>query len=129
MKMRSPERSPTSWAACRTTRWPRTSVGPVTDTSSQTEAAWEILQRQIDPWIEDLRRRAVVGLPDAVARLAVGIVDGLHRLEPLTTDEGRLLSWVPDFPREAAQDVIRTLDALAIVRPVADLERVAPGWT
>lgn len=93
-----------------------------------TEAAWELLQREIEPWIEDLRRRAAVGLSDAVRRLAVGVVDGLHRLEPLTTDDARLLSWAPDFPGEAAQDVLRTLDALAIDRPLGDLERVAPDW-
>ena len=63
-----------------------------------TEAAWELLQREIEPWIEDLRRRAAVGLSGAVRRLVVGLVDGLHRLEPLTTDDARLLSWAPDFP-------------------------------
>lgn len=93
-----------------------------------TDAAWEILEREIEPWLDDLRRRVAVGLPDSVRRLAIGIIDGLHRLEPVTTRETRLLSWAPDFPREATEQVLSTLSELGVEAPLEELERVAPGW-
>lgn len=93
-----------------------------------TGAAWGLLQRGLDPWIDDIRRRAAVGLREVARRLAVAVVDGLHRLEPLTTNDTRLLSWAPEFPAEAAQQVLQTLDELMIDRPHDDLKRIEPDW-
>lgn len=60
-----------------------------------TEAAWRLLEQAVEPWIEDLTRRAHLRLADAARRLGLGILEGLERVGD-TTDDERLLSWAPD---------------------------------
>lgn len=72
-----------------------------------TEAAWEILQEEIDPYLEDLRRYVALGLEQPAVEICRGIVLGLERVEE--SGEGELLGMVPDFPAEAAANVKRVL--------------------
>lgn len=89
-----------------------------------TEAAWSLLQQALDPWHDDLRRRALVGLNEAARRLGLGILQGLQRIGDTSNDE-RLLSWAPDFPDEAADGVLRTLFDVGIELTDAELASVA----
>lgn len=65
-----------------------------------TEAAWEILQEEIEPFLDDLRRYVTLGLEQPAVELCSGIVLGLERAED--SDQGELLEMAPDFPAEAA---------------------------
>lgn len=86
-----------------------------------TDAAWRLLEQALEPWIEDLTRRARLGLNEAAHGLGLGIVQGLGRIGN-TTDDERLLSWAPDFPGEAADDVLRTLTDVGLQLTDAELD-------
>lgn len=74
-----------------------------------TEAAWWLLEQALEPWLEDITRRATLALSEAARRLGLGILQGLFRIRDRSGDDGLLLSWAPDFPSEAAERVIRVL--------------------
>jgi len=74
-----------------------------------TEAAWWLLERALEPWLEDLARRARLGLEKAPRRLALGILEGLGAVGGHISDDERLLSWAPDFAGEATDSVLRAL--------------------
>jgi hypothetical protein len=44
-----------------------------------TEAAWSLLEAAVEPWLEDVTRRASLGLPDAARRPGLGIFEALER--------------------------------------------------
>lgn len=73
------------------------------------EHAREYLDRLMEPFLDDLRRRLEQGRVAEAKSICMGIVLGLyeHRQAGLTTDE--VLGLDPDFPWEAAGDA---LDAL-----------------
>jgi hypothetical protein len=101
----------------------RTSYGYV----EPTEAAWCLLEQAVEPWLEDITRRATLGLSEAARRLGLGILHGLYRVRSRTGDNGLLHSWAPDFPSEAAERVIRVLSDVGIELTDTDLTRVAPN--
>src|SRR5919109_5147308 len=47
-----------------------------------TEAAWSLLEAAVEPWLEDIARRASLGLLDAARRLGLGILEALARIDP-----------------------------------------------
>ena len=63
-----------------------------------TEAAWWLLEQAVEPWLEDITRRATLGLSEAARQLGLGILHGLYRVRSRTGDDGLLLSGAPDFP-------------------------------
>ncbi|HKZ20353.1 MAG TPA: hypothetical protein VJQ57_09600 [Acidimicrobiia bacterium] len=71
-----------------------------------TEAAWEILEEAIEPFVEEIRRRIELGLEKDALEICKGVVLGLHRVEQGKV--GGLVEWAPDFPTEAACGVIET---------------------
>src|SRR5215210_7718918 len=60
-----------------------------------TEAAWWLLERALEPWLEDLARRARLGLEKAPRQLGLGILEGLGAVGGHISDDERLLSWAP----------------------------------
>lgn len=92
----------------------------------ECEAADEILDEALEPFLTDLDRRARLGLVTAATQLAVGILDGLHRCR----DGGgeSLLEYSPDFPAERAADVIDRCRRHGIILPVAELLDLTPDW-
>jgi hypothetical protein len=82
-----------------------------------TEAAWSLLEQTIEPWINDLIRRADLGLGDSTRQLATGVLKGLRRLLDRTGDDGLVLSWAPDFPDEAAEHLRVVLADLGVELP------------
>jgi hypothetical protein len=70
----------------------------------ECEAADEILDESLEPFLTDLDRRARLGLTTAATRLAAGILAGLYRCR----DGGgeSLLEHFSDFPAERAADVV-----------------------
>lgn len=79
-----------------------THYGEYTD---PTEAAWELLQEVVDPFLADMRRQMEVRLTAAALEMCKGIVLGLYRARSCRDDQ--VLGWAPDFPQEIATSTIR----------------------
>lgn len=69
-----------------------------------SEAAWEILEEAVEPFVADIERRVALGLEDAALQLCQGVVVGLYRAE--RGKGGELAQWAPDFFAEAAGGAI-----------------------
>ncbi len=65
-----------------------------------TEAAWELLEEAVEPFVEDMKRLAALGLEAEALEICKGIVLGLYRARGETGHD--VLEWAEDFPAEAA---------------------------
>lgn len=63
-----------------------------------SEAAWELVEEAVMPFIEDITRRAEGGQCNAAIATCAGVVRGLRRLHD--TEGGEVLGWAPDSPGE-----------------------------
>lgn len=68
--------------------------------TSPTEAAWELLQEALDPFLDDLRRQIALRAASAAIESCKGIVLGLYRVRGKNRDA--VLGWAEDFPAEGA---------------------------
>jgi hypothetical protein len=91
-----------------------------------TEAAWSLLERAVEPWLEDITRRASLGLIEAARRLGLGTLEALQRTSEHAHNDNLLLSWAPDFPGETANHITRVLADAGIDLTDTELVRVAP---
>ena len=66
-----------------------------------TEAAWELLDEAIAPFLLELRRLLSLELERAARAQCEGVLLGLHRLQREHGDHD-VLGWAPDFIGEAA---------------------------
>src|SRR5207245_1011275 len=62
------------------------------------EAAAEVLDELLQPYLDDLRRHAELGMTAAAIDLAVGILHGLHRCRDGSSES--LLEYSPDYADE-----------------------------
>jgi hypothetical protein len=104
-----------------------------------TEAAWELVEEEVMPFLEDIKRRAESGQFDAALATCVGVVLGLYRLRK--GDRGPFLEWAADSPDEMAGEAVVTLrkvlrktkTARGNLKDSASLPAVfretAPEWT
>lgn len=65
-----------------------------------TEAAWELLEEAVEPFVEDMKRYLGLGLHEQAFEICKGIVLGLYQCRDSSGDE--FLGWAEDFPSEAA---------------------------
>lgn len=86
-----------------------------------TEAAWSLLEAAVEPWLEDITRRASLGLTDAARRLGLGTLQALESAERHIGNGDLLVSWAPDFPDETADRVLKLLRDVGI--ELTDTER------
>lgn len=70
-----------------------------------TEAAWELLDEAMEPFMEDMKRYLDLGLEKEALEVCKGIVLGLYQIRDRTADE--FLGWAPDFPAEAATNALQ----------------------
>lgn len=93
----------------------------------ETEAAWEILNDAVEPFLTDLRRRASLGL-EAAGAVAAGIVAGLYRCrEP---KDGTVVAYAgPDSLSELADEGVDEANKLGIVLPPDVADRCWPDWS
>lgn len=93
----------------------------------ETEAAWEILEEAVEPFLADLRRRASLS-PDAAANVAAGIVAGLYRCrEP---EDGTIVAYAgPDSLSELAEQVIDEANKLCLVLSQEVADQLWPDWS
>lgn len=100
-----------------------------------TEAAWELVEEAVAPFIEDIQRRAEVGEQAAALSTCAGVVLGLYRLRDKGGDE--FLGWAVDAPDELAGEAVAALrKALRTARAShiaptlpAVFREVAPEWS
>lgn len=90
------------------------------------EAAAQILDELLQPYLDDLRRHADLGMTAAAVDLAVGILHGLHRCRDGSSES--LLEYSPDYADERAAQVVRQCSAVGVELPVDDLADVLSGW-
>ena len=64
-----------------------------------SEAAGEILEETLEPFLEDIKRHLDLGLEADALEICKGVVLGCYRL---SEQGGDVLGWAPDFPGEAA---------------------------
>jgi hypothetical protein len=69
-----------------------------------SEAAWELLDEALEPFVEDMKRHLGLGLEEEAREICQGIVLGLYRIRDEDGDE--FLGWAADFPAEAAQGAV-----------------------
>ena len=73
---------------------------------SPTEAAWELLEESVSPFIEDMKRQFELGLDAEALEICKGLVLGLYRVRNEKGNE--VLGWAPDFPAETAAHALAT---------------------
>jgi hypothetical protein len=99
-----------------------------------SEAANELLEESIEDLLEDMKRKAELGLAPAAEVLCTGIVCGLYQARKTESDGA--LGWDPDFPAERAgytvEELIRAYPHAArqpaLERFAEVLVREAPEW-
>lgn len=79
------------------------------------EAALNLLEEAVDDLVEDMKRRAELGLLPAAEAICAGIVEGLYQARNSQSDGA--LGWAPEFPGEEADYVVA--EFLRACRPVA----------
>lgn len=93
----------------------------------ETEAAWELVDEAMEPFRSDLDRRAELGLVDAAAILAVGIVAGVYRSRD--PEEGSVLAYAgEDTPVDLASEFLDRAERLRVTIPDDAGESHWPGW-
>lgn len=92
----------------------------------ECDAAHEILDEVLDPYLRDLERRAALGMKAAATELAVGIVLGLYQCR----DGGgeTLLEYAVDYAVESAGHVVDRCGELGIGLPHEELVDLMPEW-
>ena len=70
-----------------------------------TEAAWQLLEEALEPWLADIERRAELGLTEPAERLACVVLAAIDTLAARTHGDEVLLGWAPDFLDDAADQV------------------------
>jgi len=71
------------------------------------EAAEELVEEAVTPFIDGITRRVVGGQSDAALAACTGVVQGLYRLR--ANEEGEVLGWAPDSPDEMAGEAVSAL--------------------
>lgn len=92
-----------------------------------SEAAWQLLEEELEPFTDDLERRAKVGMKAAARELGLGILLGLYECEGYDKPE-TVLSWAEDFPGEEASVVFDQLRKLDIDLPDEFVAELLPRW-
>ncbi len=73
------------------------------------EAAWELLEEALQPFLHDLKRSIELGLESQAVEQCKGIVLGLYRSDQKASTD-HVLEWATDFPLEGAGDAMHTLE-------------------
>jgi len=89
------------------------------------EAALWLVEEAVEPFVDDLQRRASLGMHEAAIQIALGILAGLCRCEDAV--DGSVLAYAgPDTPGELAYWVQRKAREAGLVLPPDDVEAAYP---
>ena len=72
-----------------------------------TEAAWELLEEAVEPFLAEMKRHIDLGFEAAATGTCAGIVLGLYGCRGENSDQ--VLGWAVDFPAEIAGNAVATL--------------------
>jgi hypothetical protein len=78
----------------------------------------------VEPWLEDLTRRARLGLDGTARRLGLGVLLGCSASATTEATTSGCYPGRPTFPGEAAESVLRTLTDVGIELTDAELSGV-----
>jgi hypothetical protein len=70
--------------------------------TSPTEAAWELLDEAVEPFLSNMKRQMELGFEGEALEICKGILLGLYRVHDMKRDD--FLGWAEDFPTDAAAD-------------------------
>ena len=94
----------------------------------ETEAAYELVEELVQPFVADLQRRAKLGLTDAARAVALGTISGLHQCEPAT--DATVLAYAGEDTPKTLADWVRQQAAKAGINLPADkLTVLCPDWS
>ncbi len=68
------------------------------------QAAQDLMEEAVEDLVEDMKRRAELGLVSAAEVVCAGMVQGLYQVRDTKSDGA--LGWAPDFPGEEADYVV-----------------------
>jgi len=91
------------------------------------EAADEILDEALQPFLDDLQRRVDLGMGSAAVELAAGILLGLYNCRDGNSET--LLEYAPDYAVERASAVVSHCARLGIELPAIELVGLMPTWS
>jgi hypothetical protein len=91
------------------------------------EAADEILDEALQPFLDDLHRRVGLGMESAAAEVAAGILLGLYNCRDGASET--LLEYAPNYAAERASDVVRDCAKLGIELSAVKLLDLMPEWS
>lgn len=91
------------------------------------EAADEILDEALQPFLDDLQRRAGLGMRSAAVELAAGILLGLYSCRHGNSET--LLEYCPDYAAERTSGVVSDCARLGIELPAVELLDLMPEWS
>lgn len=91
------------------------------------EAADEILDEALQSFLDDLQRRAGLGMGSAATEIAAGILLGLYNCREGSSET--LLEYAPDYAAERASVLVSDCAKLGIELPADDLLDLMPGWS
>lgn len=91
------------------------------------EAADEILDEVLQPFLDDRQRRAGLGMRSAAAELAAGIMLGLYNCRHGNSET--LLEYSPDWAAERASGLASDCARLGIELPAVELLDLMPEWS
>jgi hypothetical protein len=91
------------------------------------EAADEILDEALQPFLDDLQRRADLGIGSAAVELAAGMLLGLYNCRHGNSET--LLEYSPDYTAERASSVVSDCAKPSIELPAAELLDLMPEWS
>jgi hypothetical protein len=91
------------------------------------EAADGILDEALQPFLDDLQRRADLGMRPAAAELAAGILLGLYNCRHGNSET--LLEYSPDYAAERASGIVSECARIGIELPTVELLDLMPEWS
>jgi len=104
----------------------RAGYRPGFDYVDPAEAADEILDEALQPFLDDLQRRAGLGIGSAATEVAAGILLGLYNCRDGSSET--LLEYTPDYAAERASAVVSDCTRLGIELPAEFLD-LMPKWS
>ncbi len=98
--------------------------------TESSQAAWELLEEALAPFVDNLRRQIAFGAEAAAIETCRGIVVGLYRVRGKNSDA--VLGWAEDFPLEAASQTLSILRAAGRASRrwslPKEVEQEVPAW-
>ncbi|MFN2537304.1 MAG: hypothetical protein ABR549_04020 [Mycobacteriales bacterium] len=94
----------------------------------ENEAAAELLEEALEPYLSDVTRRAGLGLTEAAGAIGLGLLQGLARCESKVPDGSVLAYAGPDVPGELAWSVCKTLKDAGVSLADDAFGALPEGW-